>query len=131
MKTVLLCLALLLLLPNLLAALGSYTRKRQLGRVNNHDPRQQVLQLDSRGQRLYAAQQNAWEALLLFSGCVLLAHLAGLDLASLKLACIVFITSRLLHPLAYVYGFATLRSLLMLVAWLSCIYIVSAGLLVV
>ncbi len=123
-----LCLALLLLLPNLLAALGSYTRKRQLGRVDNHDPRQQVLQLDNRGQRLYAAQQNAWEALLLFCGSVLLAHLAGLDLASLKLVCVVFIASRLLHPLAYVYGWASLRSALMLVAWLCCIYIVASGL---
>lgn len=119
----------LLLLPNLLAALGSYTRKRQLGRVDNHDPRQQVLQLDSRGQRLYAAQQNAWEALLLFSGSLLLAHLAGLDFVSLKTACLVFITSRLLHPLAYVLGWASLRSALMLVAWLCCIYIVTSGLL--
>lgn len=121
----------LLLLPNLLAAVGSYSRKRQLGRVDNHDPRQQVLQLDSRGQRLYAAQQNAWEALLLFSGSVLLAHLAGFDLARLNIVSLVFIASRLLHPLAYVYGFATLRSLLMLVAWLCCIYIVSSALIII
>ncbi|GAB1622295.1 hypothetical protein AAOGI_23450 [Agarivorans albus] len=124
MKLVLACFALLLVLPYLLAALGSAARKRQLGTIDNQDPRQQSQLLNSLGQRIYASQQNAWEALALFTGSLLIAHLAGLDFSRIQYAALLFTATRLLHPWVYVFGFATLRSLLMLVAWLSCIYIV-------
>ncbi|WP_163134268.1 MAPEG family protein [Agarivorans sp. Alg241-V36] len=124
MTLVLACLATLLALPYILAALGSVVRKRQLGRIDNHNPRQQAAQLDSFGQRIYAAQQNAWEAIILFAGTLLLAHLAGLNFQLIQIPALLFLAARLVHPVVYVYGLATLRSLVMGLAWASCIYIV-------
>ncbi|WP_411993438.1 MAPEG family protein [Agarivorans sp. DSG3-1] len=124
MRLVLACFATLLVLPYLLAACGSVVRKRQLGRVDNLNPRQQASQLNSFGQRIYAAQQNAWEAIILFAGSLLIAQLAGLDFQLIQIPALLFLATRLVHPVVYVYGLATLRSLVMAVAWASCIYIV-------
>ncbi|WP_432455305.1 MAPEG family protein [Agarivorans sp. QJM3NY_29] len=124
MSVALSCLALLLMLPYLLAAFGSWMRKRQLGRVDNQDPRQQALQLDKRGQRIYAAQQNSWEALVLFIAVIVIAYFSGLDPQLLDLPAVVYLLVRILHPLVYLLGQAYLRSALAAVGWLSCIYIV-------
>ena len=58
MDTVLWCLAVIMALPYLLALFGDYYRKKSTGEIDNHNPRQQVSQLDDYGQRIYAAQNN-------------------------------------------------------------------------
>ncbi|MGY5451361.1 MAPEG family protein [Agarivorans sp. MS3-6] len=124
MSMILLCLALLLVLPYLLAAAGSLMKRRQLGVVNNHDPREQALQLNQTGRRLYAAQQNAWEALSLFTAVTAISYFSGLKPEMVHIPALVFLATRIAHPLLYVFGLATLRSLVTALGWLSCIYIV-------
>jgi len=68
-----LCLAIVLLMPYVLATYGAYYRKKSFGMLDNANPRAQAAQLDAYGARIYAAQQNAWEAATLFSASVLAA----------------------------------------------------------
>ena len=77
MRVPFICLAIVLLLPYLLAAYGGYYRKKTLGTLDNENPRAQAARLDAYGARIYASQQNAWEAATLFTASVLAAQLAG------------------------------------------------------
>jgi uncharacterized MAPEG superfamily protein len=77
MKVPFVCLALVLLLPYLLATYGAYYRKKSLGVIDNENPRAQAARLDAYGARIYASQKNAWEAATLFGASVLAARVAG------------------------------------------------------
>jgi len=104
------CLAIVLLLPYLLATYGGYYRKKTLGVMDNQNPRAQAARLDTYGARIYAAQQNSWEAATLFTAAALAAQLAGVSPANTVLPCLLFVAFRLLHPVAYLKGWASLRS---------------------
>jgi uncharacterized MAPEG superfamily protein len=110
MRVPFICLALVLLLPYLLATYGGYYRKKSFGAMDNRNPRAQAAQLDAYGARIYASQQNAWEAATLFSASVLAAMVAGVSAAHMLLPCVLFLGFRILHPLAYLKSWATLRS---------------------
>ncbi len=56
-----------------------YFRGKAFGKADNKNPRAQVAQLEGVGARTYAAQENAWEAALMFTAAVLTSHLAGLS----------------------------------------------------
>src|SRR6185503_2761807 len=96
------CLMVLALIPYLLAALGGYMRKQQLGVMDNHHPRIQNAQLTGVGARVWAAQLNAWEALTLFTATVAVAHFAGADPRRFAVASVLFLCARLLHPVCYI-----------------------------
>ena len=104
------CLAIVLLLPYLLASYGGYYRKQTLGVMDNHNPRAQAGRLDAYGARIYAAQQNSWEAATLFTAAALAAQLAGVSAGNTVLPCLLFVAFRVLHPIAYLRGWAALRS---------------------
>ena len=89
------CLLAAVAMPYLLAFTGTYFRKRELGTVDNRNPRQQALQLTGAGARCYAAQQNAWEALAVFTAAVVTAHLFQADPADSSTAALVFVAG---HP---------------------------------
>jgi uncharacterized MAPEG superfamily protein len=110
MKLPFVCLALVLLIPYLLATYGGYYRKKSLGTMDNHNPRAQAARLDAYGARIYAAQQNAWEAATLFSASVLAATVAGVSPGNAVIPCLLFVAFRVLHPIAYLQGWAALRS---------------------
>lgn len=110
MKIPFVCLALILLIPYLLAAYGGYYRKRAFGTMDNANPRAQAAQLDGYGARIYASQQNAWEAATLFSASVLAAKVAGMDATQMAIASLLFLVFRIVHPLAYLRGWSRLRS---------------------
>jgi uncharacterized MAPEG superfamily protein len=110
MKLPFVCLALVLLIPYLLATYGGYYRKNSLGTMDNHNPRAQAARLDAYGARIYAAQQNAWEAATLFSASVLAATVAGVSPSDAVIPCLLFVGFRVLHPIAYLQGWAALRS---------------------
>ena len=110
MRVPFVCLALVLLLPYLLASYGAYYRKRSLGVIDNDNPRAQAARLDAYGARIYASQQNAWEAATLFSASVLAAMVAGVSLSPMLIPCVLFLAFRVLHPIAYIRGWSTLRS---------------------
>jgi uncharacterized MAPEG superfamily protein len=110
MKIPFVCLAIILLMPYLLAAYGGYYRKKSFGTLDNDNPRAQAAHLDTYGARIYASQQNAWEAATLFTASVLAAKVAGTSLDNMLIPCVLFVAFRLLHAIAYLKGWSTLRS---------------------
>ncbi|MFT6592409.1 MAG: putative MAPEG superfamily protein [Zhongshania sp.] len=98
-----------------------YFRGKQFGNVDNKHPRAQYAQLEGAGARAYAAQQNAWEALPVFTAAVVIAHLAGVDPAKSAIAAEVFITARILYPIFYIANKDMLRSLVFIVGLGACI----------
>jgi uncharacterized MAPEG superfamily protein len=123
MKIPFLCLALVLLLPYLLATYGAVYRKRTLGVADNKDPRAQAARLDPYGARIYASQQNSWEAATLFSASVLAAKLAGVDPNHMVLACLLFLALRIVHPFAYLRGWSNLRSTVSTAGLVCCAWL--------
>jgi uncharacterized MAPEG superfamily protein len=123
MKVPFVCLALVLLLPYLLAAYGGYYRKKSLGVLDNDNPRSQAARLDAYGARIYASQQNAWEAATLFSASVLAAMVAGTSLSNTLIPCVLFVAFRVLHPIAYLKGWSTLRSIVSTAGLVCCAWL--------
>lgn len=118
MTTALWCLLVLSLLPFLLSFAGAYFRTRQLGSLDNKNPRQQAARLEGAGARAYAAQANAWEALGFFTAVAAVLHLANPEAARSATAAnlsLLFLATRIAHPLVYIANLDTLRSLVFLV----------------
>ncbi len=123
MTTPLICLLIVMLLPIVLAGVGGYYRAREPGGFDNSSPREQVKQLSGAGARAYAAQQNAWEAIALFTPAVLVAHVLQADPALSAILAVAFVAFRAAHAVCYLADLATLRSLaftgaLVCVVWL-------------
>ena len=108
-------------IPYLLAGLGAKFRIDQLGTLDNTHPRVQANELRDVAARAYAAQQNAWEALAVFTAAVVVAHLAGADAGTSATASLVFIAARILHPIAYIANQPTLRSVIFFIGFVSCL----------
>lgn len=123
MKIPYVCLALVLLLPYLLASYGAYYRKKSLGVLDNDNPRAQAARLDAYGARIYASQQNAWEAATLFSASVLAAKVAGASLNDTLIPCVLFVGFRVVHPIAYLKGWSTLRSTVSTAGLVCCAWL--------
>lgn len=123
MTTPLWCLTIVAVLPYGLSTLGGWLRVRQFGRLDNENPRAQEAALSGVGARVQAAQANAWEALPFFATAVIVAHLAGADPGRSAVASVLFVATRLLHPIAYAANLATLRSLVFLVGLASGIWL--------
>jgi uncharacterized MAPEG superfamily protein len=123
MKAPIVCLAIVLLIPYLLAAYGGYYRKKSLGTLDNENPRTQAARLDAYGARVYASQQNAWEAATLFSASVLAAMLAGVSPSNALIPCVLFVAFRVVHPIAYLKGWSTLRSVVSTAGLVCCTWL--------
>lgn len=111
-------------LPLVWSFAGGSFRVRDPKGFDNHTPRRQAATLTGTGERLYAAQQNAWEALMMFTPCVLVAHLSGVDARAAGIAGAVFVVARVLHGVCYAMDLATLRSAVWMVGAGCCIYLV-------
>ena len=117
------CLLIAVLIPYLIAGVGAYMRQQQLGSLDANNPRTQALQLEGAAARALAAQSNAWEALAVFAPAVLVAHLAGADAGLSSAAAMVWLGSRVLHPVFYISDRAPLRSLSFLVGLVSSLWL--------
>jgi uncharacterized MAPEG superfamily protein len=117
------CLLLVALLPYVLSTLGGYFRFKQFGTLDNKNPRAQEAALEGPGARVQAAQQNAWEALPFFAAAVFTAHLAGAEPEASATAAIVFLSTRILHPVVYVANLDALRSIVFLVGLVCCVWL--------
>lgn len=117
------CLLVVVLIPYVLSTSGGYFRVRQLGELDNKHPRAQAAKLEGAGARVYAAQQNAWEALPVFASAVFVAHLAGADPGGSALAAEIFVAARVLHPVFYATNLDALRSASFLVGLGCCIWL--------
>lgn len=125
MTTPLWCLAIVAVLPLLLAFSTVPLRIQELNRFDNNHPRNQYAQLTGLGHRIWAAQQNAWESLGLFSAVVLINHLGGGDAAQSAIAAQVYLGTRILHPILYAMDMATLRSIVFVIGGGCCVYLVA------
>ena len=124
MTTPLWCLVIVAFLPYCIAGVGAYFRLKAPGGLDNKNPRAQASELEGVGQRAYAAQQNAWEALSVFTVAVGVAHLAGADPAGSALAAQIFVITRLLHPVTYLANLDIVRSGVFAVGIGACGYLV-------
>ncbi len=120
MTTPLWCLAIVALFPYLLAFAGVKFRVDQLGGLDNAHPRAQAGELTGIAHRTYAAQQNAWEALGVFTACVAIAHLAGADPEASATAAMAFVLARILHAVTYVANVPVVRSIAQFIALACC-----------
>lgn len=112
------CLLVACLIPIILSWVSGYYRQKQFGAVDNKQPRLQSAKLEGAGARAIAAQQNAWEALMVFTAAVFVAHASGVvDAANAALAAEIFIAARVLHAIFYLADKDALRSLAFLVSF--------------
>ena len=90
---------------------------------DNHNPREWLSQQTGFRASANAAQHNAFEAFPFFAMAVVLAMGLSLEPAILNRYCLVFVVARLLYLLAYLFDWATFRTLCWLVGYGSCIAI--------
>lgn len=95
------------LLPVLSAGLAKASGKN----FDNSNPRAWLANLPGWGARAHAAQQNSWEALIIFAAGVCVAHIADAPQDRVDAIAIAFIVARLLYIACYIANRATLRSL--------------------
>jgi uncharacterized MAPEG superfamily protein len=117
------CLAIATFLPFVLAITASAFRARQFGAVDNKQPRLQQAQQTGAGARAMAAQQNAWEALAMFTPAVLVAHISAPGAQQAALAATIFIAARLLHPIFYIADQDKLRSVSFVIGFACCVWL--------
>jgi uncharacterized MAPEG superfamily protein len=117
------CLLIAVLFPYVLAGIGGYFRAQQFGTLDNKNPRIQAAALEGVGARVYAAQQNAWEALLVFAAAVFVAHLAGANAQLAAIAAMVFILARVGHAILYLANLDMPRTGIFLVGLGSCVWL--------
>jgi uncharacterized MAPEG superfamily protein len=118
MTTPLWCLLIIAALPYVLAFSGGYFKMRQFGAVDNKHPRIQAAKLEGIGARAAGAQQNAWEALGFFTAVIAVLHFANPEAANGSTAAnlsLVFLATRVLHPILYLANLDIARSLVFLI----------------
>jgi uncharacterized MAPEG superfamily protein len=121
--TVLACLLVAVLMPYVLSGISGYHKTKQLGKLDNNNPREQSAQLKGAGARAVAAQQNAWEALAVFTASLAAAFFAGVPGDSLALPALIFVAARVAHAFFYLSDLASARSLSFMVATAMCLWI--------
>lgn len=121
------CLFVAAMLPIAISWINGYHRNQQLGTIDNKQPRVQASQLQGVGARGVAAQQNAWEALVIFACAVFVAHLSGATGQAATTASLVFIVARILHLVFYLADKDALRSLSFIVGLGCCIWLFLMG----
>ncbi len=124
MKTALTCLLIFCTLPILLTWLGLYFRQQQLGVINNRHPRKQYLELRGAGARCVAAQQNSWEALIIFIAAIAAVSLSGLEVARFENLYIAILVLRVLYIAAYLANWDKPRSIIFAFGYVSCLYLI-------
>jgi len=117
------CLFVLIFFPYALSSFGGYIRIKTFGKYDNKQPRSQAALLEGVGARVYAAQQNLWESIIIFSMAVFVAHFSAADVEKSALAAIIFMTMRVIHAGAYVLNQDIVRSLAFSVGYGCCIWL--------
>ena len=105
------CLVIVMFTPIPLALTGFGVRARTLSEADNKTPRSQIRQLEGFPARLYGAQENSWEATILFAPTVIMTHLAGVDPAAAAPWAMGFVGLRMTHITLYLLNLDILRSI--------------------
>ena len=122
MNSVITALLVLCVLPIVCAWIGGYFRHKQLGSVDNKEPRLQSAQLSGAGARAVAAQANSWEALGIFSAAVLALVISGVSLDSVATLALVYTLLRVVYIPLYIGNIDALRSLVFIGGFGICMY---------
>jgi uncharacterized MAPEG superfamily protein len=119
-----LCLLIVVLLPFLWTVLAKGNKG-----YDNRAPRAYLASLEGWRARAYAAHQNAWEALAMFTAAIVVAGQSGGSTTWINWLAITFVVMRVLHGVLYVMNLASLRSLVWLVGVVCVVsmFFVSAG----
>ncbi|MBA6326860.1 MAPEG family protein [Colwellia sp. MB02u-6] len=110
MTTLIICLFIATLLP-FIAKIPVAIAMNKMGGYNNH-PRDQQAKLTGFGARAFAAHQNAFESLLIFSPAVLLAIATQNTGVFIEQLAITHIVARVLYNIAYLMNIGVIRSLI-------------------
>lgn len=110
-----LCLLIVALLPLAWTMLAKGSK-----RYDNRAPRAYLAGLDGWRARAQAAQQNAWEALAMFTAAIVVVGQAGGASTWVNALAITFVVVRVLHGVLYVANLASLRSLVWFVG-VACV----------
>lgn len=110
-----LCLLIVVVLPFPWIMLAKVSK-----RYDNGAPRTYLSRLEGWRARAYAAHQNAWEALAMFTAAVVVAGQAGGSSPWINWLAITFVVTRVLHGILYVANLASLRSLVWFVG-VACV----------
>lgn len=122
MNAVIIALLILCILPLACAWTSGFYRHKQLGSVDNKEPRAQAAQLSGAGARAVAAQANSWEALGLFSAAVLAVFISGVPLDSIASLALAYSVLRIVYIPLYVGNLDAPRSLVFLAGFGICMY---------
>lgn len=123
MRAAIIVLVCLSLLPYIMAAFSAYYRKKQLGSIDNQHPREQYARLEGPGARAVAAQQNAWEALIIYSAALLAIVATNAEVRLLAIVTTIILIARILHGFFYIANMDKMRSFSFLVAFFGCFYL--------
>ena len=97
------------------------------GRYDNRNPRDWQAKQQGYRARAYAAQQNSWEALAVYVAALVAAFIGNVPLETLGLIAGIFAASRVAYLVCYLADLATLRSLVWLFGFGSCICLIVMG----
>jgi len=122
MHTVMACLLIVTLLPIICSWISGYFRGTHPDGFDNKHPRLQVAKLEGPGHRAYAAQQNSWEALAMFSAALIALHMSGIAIATVANLSIVFVALRTIYIACYLANQDLLRSTAFIGGFGICIY---------
>ena len=122
MNSVIASLLILCILPLICSWIASYHRQKQLGSIDNKEPRIQCQQLTGAGARAVAAQGNCWEALGVFSAALLAIFISGVAVQGIATLCLVFVALRVVYIVLYISNIDMLRSLAFLAGYGICMY---------
>jgi uncharacterized MAPEG superfamily protein len=123
------CLIIVMILPIALS-IGSIPFRIQQETIPNiQQPREQAARLKGAGARIVHAQNNSWEALILFASTLVVAFLAGADLNTLALPSVLYVCIRFIYIFFYMmnFGFARFFSFLTGTGMLGWIMIIALG----
>ena len=113
-----------LLLAVLMPIVCAGVAKAGPGRYDNRNPRDWQAKQQGYRARAYAAQQNSWEALAVYVAALVAGFIGNVPLETLGLISAIFAVSRVAYLACYLADLATLRSLVWLVAFGSCICLI-------
>ena len=112
MKIAIIVLIAMALFPYMMAWVSGFYRVKELGKIDNKNPRQQYTQLTGVGARAVAAQQNCWEALAFYSAALLAVSASGVSVDYLAETALVVLVCRTLYCICYLANLDKFRSLL-------------------
>lgn len=124
MTILILCLFIACLLPYFAKIPVGIAMKNQPKGYNNNYPRAQQAMLKDFGARAVAAQNNSFESLIIFSASVLTALATQNTTHTIQVLAIVYLITRFMYHAFYLLNWATLRSSIWAVGFITSLSII-------